>query len=547
MAIKTVKLEIKGMTCDHCALSIGKRVSQLPGIISQSVSFPAKSGKFQIDEEKVSKAEIIQAINSTGQYQVVGEIEQSSGNNGKFDLIIIGGGSAAFSAAIKASELGKKTLMINDGLPIGGTCVNVGCVPSKTLIRTAEQFYHANHPNFSGIKPGKNSLDFKEVIRQKTELVNELRQSKYVNVLQDDANVTILHARAKLLDNQKVEAAGKIYIAEKILLAAGASTFVPDIPGLEKAGYLTNETLYDLETLPEHLIVLGGRYIALENVQLFARLGSKVTILQRSLRILPDEMPDVTETLTELLQAEGIDIKTGVQIKSVAPKNGKIIIHASVKDEDAAIEGTHLFVATGRKGNSSGLGLENAGVELHGQGFIQTNEFLQTTTPNIYAAGDITGDHLFVCAAAYEGALAVENMFSEKPTAKDYSIFPWVIFTDPQVAGVSMDENQAYANKIDYEVSTVQLKDVPRSLAARNTKGFIKLLRNKADDKLIGARILASEGSELLMEIALAIKYGMKISELKQMFHPYLTLSEGVKIAAIAFDKDVAKLSCCAV
>ena len=408
MTIKTVELEIKGMTCDHCALSIGKEVAQLDGIVSQSVSFPEKSGKFQFDEEKVSKTEIIQAIDSTGQYQVVGEIEQSSGNNGKFDLIIIGGGSAAFSAAIKASELGKKTLMINDGLPIGGTCVNVGCVPSKTLIRTAEQVYHANHPNFKGMKPGNNSIDFKEIIRQKTELVNELRQSKYVGVLKDDPNVAILHARAKLIDNQQVEAAGKIYTGEKILLAAGSSTYVPDIPGLKEIGYLTNETVYDLETLPEHLIVLGGRYIALENAQLFARLGSKVTILQRSLRILPDEMPDVTETLKEFLEAEGIDIKTGVHIKSVEQQNGKIIIHASVRDEDAAIEATHLFVATGRKGNSQAMGLENAALDLHGQGFIKTNEFFQTTTPNIYAAGDITGDHLFVYAAAYEGALAVE-------------------------------------------------------------------------------------------------------------------------------------------
>ncbi|MDW7682174.1 MAG: FAD-dependent oxidoreductase, partial [bacterium] len=273
MAIKTVELEIKGMTCDHCALSIGKKVSQLDGIVSQSVSFPEKSGQFQFDEEKVSKAEIIQAINSTGQYQVVGEIERSPADEKRFDLIIIGGGSAAFSAAIKASELGKKTLMINDGLPIGGTCVNVGCVPSKTLIRTAEQLYHANHPHFSGIKPGKNSLDFKEVIRQKTELVNELRQSKYMDVLQDDANVTILHARAKLIDNHQVEAAGNVYTGEKILLAAGSSTYVPDIPGLNDTGYLTNDTLYDLETLPKYLIVLGGRYIALENAQLFARLG----------------------------------------------------------------------------------------------------------------------------------------------------------------------------------------------------------------------------------------------------------------------------------
>lgn len=547
MAIQTLKLEISGMTCDHCAQTINKKVSQLEGIISKAVSYPEKKGDFEFDSDIVSKSEIIDAVNSTGHYKVVAEIESGKNESGKFDLIIIGGGSAAFSAAIKASELEKKVLMVNDGLPIGGTCVNVGCVPSKTLIRTAEQFHISNHPNFSGIRSGNNKIDFKEVIRQKTELVASLREHKYIDVLKDDSNVTILKGFAKLIDNKTIEVNGKKFITENILIATGSTTFIPEIPGLKETGYLTNETLYDLDELPEHLIVIGGRYIALENAQMFARLGSKVTILQRSNRILPDEMPDVTETLMEYLRAEGIEILTGTKIKSIERKNEKILINVSTKEEEKLIEGTHIFIATGRKGNTKGFGLEELGIGIHKSSFIKTNEFMQTSIPNIYAAGDITGEYLFVYSAAYEGSLAVQNMFGEKRTKKDYSVFPWVIFTDPQVAGVGMDENQAYENKTDYEVSTIQLKDVPRSIVARNTKGFIKLIRNKENDKLIGARILASEGSELLMEISLAIKYGITVKELKQMFHPYLTLSEGVKLAAIGFEKDVNKLSCCAV
>lgn len=580
MNTQTLKLKISGMTCEHCAKTIEKRVSAINGVIKKSVNYPEKTGEFQFDAEKTSASEIINAINSIGNYKVIGEINDVKENKSKYDLIIIGGGSAAFAAAIKASELEKKVLMINDGLPIGGTCVNVGCVPSKTLIRTAEQFHIANHPNFSSIKPGDSKINFKEVIRQKTELVEELRQHKYVDVLKDDPNVTIIKSYGRLIDKNTVEADGKKYTAENILIATGSSTFIPEIPGLKEIPYLTNETLYKLEELPEHLIIIGGRYIALENAQMFARLGSKVTILQRSFRILPDEMPDITETLKEYLEEEGIEILTGTKIKSVNRKNSKVIINASVKDEDKVIEGTHIFVATGRKGNTNGFGLEELGIELHKNSFIKTNEFLQTSIPNIYAAGDVTGEYLFVYSAAYEGALAVQNMFGEDldkselsfprkweskgdeldsrlrgndatnvtfKVKKDYSVFPWVIFTDPQVAGVGMDENQAYKNKIDYEVSTIQLKDVPRSLAARNTKGFIKLIRDKQTDKLVGARILASEGSELLMEISLAIKYGITVKELKQMFHPYLTLSEGIKLAAISFDKDVNKLSCCAV
>ncbi|AFH49656.1 Mercuric reductase [Ignavibacterium album JCM 16511] len=547
MTIQTLKLEISGMTCDHCAKTIEKKVSAVDGVVSKSVSYPEKKGEFQFDSKKTSAKEIIDAINSTGHYKVVGEIKKENEESTQFDLIIIGGGSAAFSAAIKASELQKKVLMINDGLPIGGTCVNVGCVPSKTLIRTAEQFHFANHPNFSGIKPGNNEIDFKEVIRQKTELVEALKEHKYIDVLKDDDNVTIIKAYARLLDKNTVEADDKKYSAENILIATGSTTFVPDLPGLKETGYLTNETLYELEELPEHLIIIGGRYIALENAQMFARLGSKVTILQRSNRILPDEMPDVTETLKEYLEEEGIEILTGTKINSVNRKNSKVIINASVKDEEKIIEGTHIFIATGRKGNTKEFGLKELGIEIHKNSFIKTNEYLQTSIPNIYAAGDVTGEYLVIYSAAYEGSLAVQNMFGENQTKKDYSVFPYVIFTDPQVAGVGMDENQAYENKIEYEASTIQLKDVPRSLAARNTKGFIKLIRDKQTDKLIGARILASEGSELLMEISLAIKYGITVKELKQMFHPYLTLSEGIKLAAISFEKDVNKLSCCAV
>ncbi|RKY92960.1 MAG: mercury(II) reductase, partial [Ignavibacteriae bacterium] len=487
------------------------------------------------------------AINGTGHYKVKGELNNGYSPESNFDLIIIGGGSAAFSAAIKASELEKKVLMINDGLPIGGTCVNVGCVPSKTLIRTAEALHHANHPNFSGIKPGENKIDFKEVIKQKSELVENLRQKKYIDVISDDPNVTVLKGRAKLTGKNSVEVNGETKTADTILIATGSSTFIPDIPGLKDSGYYVNDTLYELEELPEHLIIIGGRYIALENAQLFARLGSKVTVLQRSIRIIPSEMPDISENLSDYFKEEGIDIKTGVKIHTVSRQDGKVVLKVSVKDSDEFIEGTHLFVATGRKGNTKNLGLEELGIETHGNDFIKTDEYNRTSVPNIYAAGDVTGEHLFVYTAAYAGALSVDNAFTEEQREKDYSVLPWVIFTDPQVAGVGMDENQAYEAGIDYDTSVFLVKDIPRALAARSTKGFIKLIRNKETDKLIGARILASEGSELLMEIVLAIKYGITVKEMKQMFHPYLTLSEGIKLAAITFDKDVNKLSCCAV
>jgi mercuric reductase len=545
-----IELKIKGMTCDSCASHVSKALASVNGVETVKIN-GWKSGHATVSlKDSIDSDALVAAVKKAGYNAEVDKSFLTEEGKNSFpgnDLIIIGGGSAAFAAAIRASELEKKTLMINEGLPIGGTCVNVGCVPSKTLIRTAEAFHNTNHTNFESIKTGGSKLDFKTAIKQKTELVESLRQKKYIGILSTDENVKIIEGRGKLTGKNSVTVNGVTYTSKYILIAAGSSTVIPDIPGLNTVPYLTNDSLYELEELPQHIIIIGGRYIALENAQLLARLGAKVTILQRSNRILPNEMPDITQALTKYLNQEGVEIKTGVKLQSVEKANDKIVVKADIEGNGQHIEGTHLLIASGRKGNAKGLDLEELEINTFGNGFIKTDEFLKTNVSNIFCAGDITGQNLFVYTAAYEGKLAVDNMFSGKLTAKNYNPLPWVIFTDPQVAGVGHDENSADVAGIDYDVSTVQLTDIPRSLAARNTKGFIKLIRNKADDTLIGARILASEGSELLMEVSLAIKFGIKVSELRQMFHPYLALSEGIKIAAIGFDKDVKKLSCCAV
>jgi mercuric reductase len=477
---------------------------------------------------------------TTGTYKV--KIKDSQVNNpgNHYDLIAIGGGSAAFSAALTASGLGKKTLIVNDGLPIGGTCVNVGCVPSKVLIRAAQQFHNTRKTNFRGIKPGTSRIDFNEIISQKTGIVESLRQKKYIDIVTDDPNVKILDGKGKILDRQRVSVNGKIYTAGNILIATGSSTFVPEIPGIGEIKYYTNENLYELESLPEHLIILGGRYMALENAQMFVRLGAAVTILQRSSSILPNESPDISEALEVYLKEEGINIKTKVTIKSVKKIEDKIEI------DFAPTSCSHLFAATGRKGNSEDVGLMGPGIKTFGKGFVKVDEHLQTNIPGIYAAGDIIGENLFVYTAAYEGALAAKNALTKNRVKRNYNPLPWVIFTDPQAAGIGPDEKQAKKAGIDYDISKISLKEIPRAIAAQSTKGFIKLIRDKKTDKLVGARILASEGSELLMELALAIKYGITVREIKEMFHPYLTLSEGVKLAAIGFEKDIGSLSCCA-
>jgi mercuric reductase len=463
-------------------------------------------------------------------------------------LVIVGGGSAAFAAALKAGEIGAETILINDGLPIGGTCVNVGCVPSKTLIRAAEAHHRAGHSRFAGIRSRSEVPDFKTVIAQKRELVEELRQAKYLDVVADLPGFRRLEGRARLLDSRHVAVDGEVLEADRILVATGAAPRIPAIPGLADAGYLTNESAFELEELPQSLIVLGGRYVALESAQMFARFGVEVTVLQRSPRILPEEMPDLTDALTRFLREEGIDVVTGVAVGQVLlRRGGGVEVEAEVDGAARTFRASRILAATGRRPNTRDLGLETAGVELDAGGFVVVDAALRTSAAGVYAAGDVIGGPMYVYTAAYEGALAAANAFGEGAAReRDYTALPWVIFTDPQVAGVGLDERQAADRGLAVDVAVLPLAHVPRSLAARDTRGFVKLIREASSDRLLGARILAPEGSELLMELSLAIRHGLTAGELASTFHPYLTLSEAVKLAAISFGKSVEKLSCCA-
>ena len=280
--------------------------------------------------------------------------------------------------------------------------------------------------------------------------------------------------------------------------------------------------------------------------QLFSRLGTKVTILQRSSQILSKEDSSIGNEISKHLKEEGIDIITNNQFKQINENNGQISVLSNINGEDKIFNAEKIVIATGRKANSSNMNLEDIEVSLNQNGSIKVNEFLQTSIDTIYAAGDVLGSNMFVYTAAYEGKLAVNNMFTNDKKETDFRVLPWVIFTDPQIAGVGFDEEQARENGINTDIAILPLSHVPRAIAAKDTKGFIKLIRNIDDDTLVGARVVAPEGSELLMEISMAIQFKIKVSDLKELFHPYLTLSEGIKLAAITFGKDVKKLSCCA-
>jgi len=461
-------------------------------------------------------------------------------------LIVIGGGSAAFAAVARAASRGWRATIVNGGLPIGGTCVNVGCVPSKTLIRAAEARRQAAAHGFAGVATSAGATDFGKLARQTEALVRQLRQERYLDVAEALDGVEIVEGRARFVSPGAVEIDGRAMEGDRILIATGARTFVPDAPGLAESGYLVPDTAFALERLPESLVILGGRYVALECAQMFARLGSKVTVLQRSERILPTESPVLTEALAAILREEGIDVRTGARLRRVRREAGGVRVDVAEGGALQAFAAERLLLAAGRTPNTEDLGLERAGVARGPDGFVAVDECLRTSAPGIYAAGDVIGAPMHVYTTAYEGALAADNACGGERRRRDYDPLPQVVFTDPQVAGVGFDEAGAKAAGFDAESVTLPMAKVPRCLAARQTQGFLQLTRDRGTDRILGARALAREGSELMMEIALAIRNRMTAAELADMFHPYLTLGEAVKLAALAFRADIDKLSCCA-
>ncbi len=553
--IKVLRLSIEGMSCNGCAASIESQLNH-PGILNKEISYDKGSGEILIDTSQVTPQEIGQLIQGMSSYRVSHmdvRDKDSSTQRPSFDLIIIGGGSAAFSAAIKANELGKKTLIVNAGRAIGGTCVNEGCVPSKFLIRAAEDINQAKNSPFDSIEvTGQHKVHFKQLMQEKRALVSSLRQEKYLDILKGLDQVQLIEGYGVLVDRHHVKVKDKIFSTDQILIATGSSTFIPDIEGLEEAGYLTASTLFELEHQPEELIVVGGGYVALELAQMMQRLGTKVTIVQRSARLLSGEQPDVGKEIQSHLEAEGIQIHTSCKVERISRTKDGVLLEMVGTGIPDKIRAEALLLATGIRPNTNDLGLEKTEVSLDVKGAIKTNPYLQTSVPNIWAAGDCTQGPAYVYTAAYEGALAVENMFAKDDCCSsvinkvDYTGLPWVIFTDPQVAGVGMDERQAEEAGIEVEVSRLPMAYVPRCIVAKDTRGWIKLIRAKEDHRMIGARIVAPEGSELTMELSLAIKKGMTSEALAHSFHAYLTLSEAVKLAAIGFGKPVEKLSCCA-
>jgi mercuric reductase len=546
---KELTLTVEGMTCDHCARAIDDAVRRIPGVVESATDHA--TGKSRVVAEwGVDASTLAGAISGKG-FRVVRQKarsldSQNSAKDGEaLDLLIIGAGSSGFAAAIKATDFGAQVAMVERGA-LGGTCVNVGCVPSKTLIRAAEAHHRAGHPAFAGIHTKNDPPDFRAVIAQKTKLVADLQQAKYWDVLAAYPRILLMKGEARFRPDGTVEVDGQPVRARKVLLSMGASPWAPPIPGLSDTRFLTSTTLMEQEELPKHLIAIGGGAVGLELAQTFARLGARVTVLEALPRIVPAEDSDVSDALAGYLREEGLDVRVGVRILEVSGAPGAHRVVIEDKGGRYVIEGDQLLVATGRRPNTHGMGLEEAGISLGTKGEVLVDEHLRTSVPHVYAAGDVIGDPAFVYVAAYAGSLAAENALNGDARSYDLSVVPRVTFTEPAVASVGLTETEARASGIAVAVTKLPMAHVPRAIAARDTRGFIKLIADEKKGLLVGAHILAPEAGEMIEQAVMAMRFGIRADEIASLMHPYLTNAEGLKLACQTLKKDVAKLSCCA-
>ena len=545
-----MRMIVEGMTCDDCNRHVAHALESA-GAEDAKADFRRGEATFTFAAGE-NTAALAAAVKSAGYRTRRVEVYEDLGtrppvrNGGQhsYDLAIVGSGSAAFAAAIRARDLGARVAMV-EARTIGGTCVNVGCIPSKAVLRASEVHYEAAHHGFAGITTRAAKPDLAAIVAQKDELVAALRQEKYADLV--DAYVfDFINGHGRFTGAEQLAVDDRPLLAERFLIATGAAPWAPPIPGLEETGYLTSTTALELKERPRSLAVIGGNAIGLEMGQYFANLGTKVTILEVLPRIAPFEEPELSAGITQVLDAEGLRIVTGAQIERVARSDGKVTISGRAEGKAITVRVDQLLVATGRRANTGDLGLDVAGVQLDQRGSIAVDATLRTTNSGVWAAGDCTPAPQFVYVAAYEGALAVDNAIAGKSRTLDFRGLPRITFTRPQIASAGLTEEQARQEGYEVRVSTMPLDVIPRALVNRDTRGLFKLVADAKTDQLLGAHILAESAGEVVLSAVYAIKFHLTIADLAETFHPYLTMAEGMKLAAQTFTRDVAKLSCCA-
>jgi mercuric reductase len=472
-----------------------------------------------------------------------------------FDLVILGSGSTAFAAALRAREQGKTAVMTEERT-VGGTCVNRGCLPSKNLIEAAQLVHDAQHPRYPGLTPVELPFDFAQLVAQKDEVIAGYRKKKYASLV-DGAAIQIETGHAAFVDPHTVAVGDHHLVGSQVLIATGSRPVVPAIEGLKQVPFLTSDLLTseepsELKTLPRSMLIVGGGYIALELGQLFRRFGVDVIIIERGEQMLAHGYePEIGIEIRRLLEAEGIRIITGASVEQVrTAANGIVarVVHGQGQEE---VHAERLLVATGRRPNTDAIGIERTGVSLDDNGQVVVDEFLRTSVPHIWAAGDVIGTRLKSQMAtpvgSQDGGIASQNAFAATPQRRvDHRVVPRAIFTDPPIGVVGLTEAEAIAAGHPCWCSVVPMSLVPRAGAIRDTRGFIKMVADAKTNEVLGVTMVGHAASEVIHEAAMGLRFKATLRDFIDLLHVYPTMAEALKIVAISRYKDPAKLSCCA-
>ncbi len=552
-----ITLMIQGMTCPSCVEHVRKALLEVPGVKQAGVSYSEGLAKV-IAADGVDPQVLVAAVSSLGYRAKINLSDSStvSGHASENDnghrqrdallhIAVIGSGGAAMAAALKSVERGAQVTLIERGM-IGGTCVNIGCVPSKILIRAAHIAHiRTTSPFDNGIFAVAPTILRDQLLVRQQSRVDELRHTKYESILESNPDITLLQGEARFKNGHTlvvrlIDGSEREVSFDRCLVATGASPAIPLIPGLKDTPFWTSTEALVSDSTPPRFAVIGSSVVAVELAQAYARLGSQVTILARSSLFFRED-PAIGEAVMEAFRAEGIEVLTHAQASEVTYSGGEFVLTTNYGE----VRADKLLVATGRSPNTRSLGLDNAGVDLSPQGAIMIDDHMRTSARNIYAAGDCTDQPQFVYVAAAAGTRAAVNMTGGEASL-DLSVMPAVVFTDPQVATVGLSEAEAHLKGIETDSRTLTLDNVPRALANFDIRGFIKLVAETGSGRLIGVQAVTPEAGEIIQAAAIAIRAHMTVQDLADQLFPYLTIVEGLKLCAQTFTKDVTRLSCCA-
>ena len=450
----------------------------------------------------------------------------------KFDAIIIGSGQAGNPLAKRLSREGWRVALVEKA-HVGGTCINYGCTPTKTLVGLAKTIRQARRASGYGIELAKDVPDYTLIHQHQNEVVAGFRE-KLESSLAQDPNITLYHGEGRFSGYKKIrvqleDLSQRYLTAESIFINTGARAHTPDIEGLPTLNFFTSKTLLALECLPEHLLIVGGGYVALEFSQIFRRMGSRVTIIEKSSRLLRGEDEDVAQEMRRILEEEGVTVMTGVTINRVVAGSGEPVrIEMFAGGKPYAISGSHLLVATGILPNTADLDLPKTGVHVDEKGFIPVNDHLETTEPGIYALGDVKGGPAFTHVSYHDYVVLADHLFGRKASSIRERLIPYCVFTDPELGRVGLTEKRAAEEGFDFSVAKMDTSSIARALETGETKGFIKAIVDNRTQKILGVAALSPNGGELMSLLQIAMLGNLSYEQLRDTMFAHPTYAEAI-------------------